>query len=821
MAWLWRKKDTDTGPKPPPDADETQPSSASDDDVIRQERPSTGDWMTLPPMATNVPIPTTFRVQTLPEILTTHQSPRLSGSLGHAVSAQAPSGTVSGLALQSGAVRAGAGADLPLRTPHPASSEDDGAGLERPLPLERALPTVQPESLAVSKLPEPAVSRSLGGPLPLVSPVNGAKDLPVARTVDSPSPPPPPGPAPAPAAQEPSATPSVPELPDAPLASPYLQAGGFDRSALEERPHQGDPELLSPPPADLAPPIQPRTLQRRLAGARPVEVPPQLRLPSTELNPPQATAAPIDLPLVNPASPGNATGGPAQPSEPTLQRTEDPPDSGGREATGDPQGVAAQVYEDAEQPAPDASAISAQRIQDPEQPGPEAGDISAQRTEQSEHGGDTSPLTGEQAPISAQQAPISAQQDAAAAHSSDDIAAPSSSPDPLPLHSPTRPSDAVEGITSAQSAGEHSVIPVQRDEGTAQPAGDPAPLATEQDPISAQRTPDTTARSGESRRSDASASPLPLHVVSRSPDAGVGSRAEQAAPGSSGISAPRSGDADPTGISAQRSEATETDAETAPTIAPLSTTTSAEQLTIAGSTTHEQIGPPAASLPLAPPDWQETLQAPSSDRTVATEPGPSAPTLQLRPEAGVARTSGARTTFEMLPLTATRSLGAQKPLSSLAPLVPSTTSAVQRSAAAAAAPALPLHTPAAAIPSAAEIAISAGLAERGPNGTLHYTHPPAGAPTVQREFVIQREGGGGVSETTAPSMTTPPVTPEIPGGDQIVSVSPVPGADDKTLQERATALAEQARKLYPHIRNQLESDIRHQLEARNRASGSR
>src|SRR5438128_2649672 len=85
--------------------DATEPTSgsapgASDDaDVARADRDPSGDWMTLPPVATvSTPMPTTFRVQTLSDILTSHQDSRVSGSLGHAVSADAPSGAVHGLA---------------------------------------------------------------------------------------------------------------------------------------------------------------------------------------------------------------------------------------------------------------------------------------------------------------------------------------------------------------------------------------------------------------------------------------------------------------------------------------------------------------------------------------------------------------------------------------------------------------------------------------------------------------------------------------------------------------------------------------------------
>jgi hypothetical protein len=134
---------------------------------------------------------------------------------------------------------------------------------------------------------------------------------------------------------------------------------------------------------------------------------------------------------------------------------------------------------------------------------------------------------------------------------------------------------------------------------------------------------------------------------------------------------------------------------------------------------------------------------------------------------------------------------------------------------------MPLHTAAAHVPSAAQIAVSAGLAERGPNGTLLYANPPVSAASitesVQREFVIQRaeeadasssgngSGAGGGVVVSRATEEAPSVSPEgAPDGEE-------------TLQDEAQKLADQARRLYPHIRSQLESDIRRQLEARNRA----
>ncbi len=117
---------------------------------------------------------------------------------------------------------------------------------------------------------------------------------------------------------------------------------------------------------------------------------------------------------------------------------------------------------------------------------------------------------------------------------------------------------------------------------------------------------------------------------------------------------------------------------------------------------------------------------------------------------------------------------------------------------------MPLHTPAASMPSAADIVVSAGLAERGPDGTLLYPQPPPSAASVQRSV-----------EVHAPAESAP--VAEIAISRELDSSAPA-DAPSQTLQDRSADLAEQARKLYPHIRSQLESDIRKQLEARNRAN---
>jgi hypothetical protein len=148
-------------------------------------------------------------------------------------------------------------------------------------------------------------------------------------------------------------------------------------------------------------------------------------------------------------------------------------------------------------------------------------------------------------------------------------------------------------------------------------------------------------------------------------------------------------------------------------------------------------------------------------------------------------------------------------------------------ATAAAPSSLPLHTPAASIPSAADVVVKAGLAERGPTGELFYTSPPAGSsasfdvqrleddssPSSDGEAPVQREFASARRPSTARSEG-----PAVGAHRAAASPSPVSEANHSTDPvSEAKNRAEEAKKLYPYIRSALEADLRRQLEGKSRA----
>ncbi|MEA3076824.1 MAG: hypothetical protein QOF60_1732, partial [Actinomycetota bacterium] len=238
MAWFRRGAES---PSPAEAAPE------DDGDLIRQERAPVGDWMTMAPMApTFGAMPPSFRVQTVAEIMPSHQSPRLSGEMGHSVSASAPSGLVDGLAVSTGAVAATGGHDdLPLREPH---HEEPAESPLAALSVRPLAAVTDPEPLPISRLPEPVVSRSLSDAGPAAAPT-----------------------APAPALPESLAS------PEAPLGSD-ARVGGFgatiDDDGEDLTKGSGDhTELFTPQPDELAPPILP---QVRRGGAQELPVMPTI-----------------------------------------------------------------------------------------------------------------------------------------------------------------------------------------------------------------------------------------------------------------------------------------------------------------------------------------------------------------------------------------------------------------------------------------------------------------------------------------------------------------------------------------------------------------
>jgi hypothetical protein len=302
---LFRRRNEEPEPEAPDVAEQ------SDVDVARQERPRTGDWMTMPPMATATkPMPTSFRVQTLPEILSSHQDTRLSSSLGHAVSADAPSGSIEGLASATGTVSATAGhGDLLLREP---AHHEPGRAEPEPAPVQRRLATSEPApapaaDVVAAHLPAPAVSRTLANPAPLVAAAAGERPLPVARVVDAPAastaPPSPPS--------SPSASPVESAAPRGEGGAPLIgddRVGGFevDLDELATTAAYDPTPIRTSPPEELAPPIQSRRIQRRVDTSHPTG-------PRITSEPP-ATPASASAPATGAADPIAPTSAPLAPT---------------------------------------------------------------------------------------------------------------------------------------------------------------------------------------------------------------------------------------------------------------------------------------------------------------------------------------------------------------------------------------------------------------------------------------------------------------------------------------------------------------------------
>lgn len=101
-----RRRDTDEA---------TTPASAeAPSDVVARATPATEAWRTAPPIQPTIgPAPHTYRTDDIGEILTSWNSPRLSGEMGHQVSADAPSGVLHDMATT---VETDPGATLPAST---------------------------------------------------------------------------------------------------------------------------------------------------------------------------------------------------------------------------------------------------------------------------------------------------------------------------------------------------------------------------------------------------------------------------------------------------------------------------------------------------------------------------------------------------------------------------------------------------------------------------------------------------------------------------------------------------------------------------------
>jgi hypothetical protein len=246
----------------------------------------------------------------------------------------------------------------------------------------------------------------------------------------------------------------------------------------------------------------------------------------------------------------------------------------------------------------------------------------------------------------------------------------------------------------------------------------------------------------------------------------------------------------------------------------------------------QRVAEAGAMTPLA------TIDAgPSGVPTGSTADAPPVELRRLPSAADATLAAGSRATVQTLAAVQRLEAGSTSTTSATAAAPSLATSAVASAPSpngssdgpsAASAEALPLHTAAAAIPSASDIAVKAGLAERGPNGDLLYTSPPGGG---ESSFSVQRleDGSDGGSEaavqrawtTATPSATARNANQPTIGSHRAVTTSGVeesgsgkghdPAADAKSK-------AEEARQLYPYIRSALEADLRRQLEGKSRAS---
>ena len=923
---------------PPPTPVAPEAPAPDGEDVARPDKAPVGDWMTVPPMPATVrPMAPTFRVQTLPEILTSHHSVRLSGSLGHSVSPEAPSGSVQGLAVTNPGVQAVAGhGELPLRTPHPPEPVT-----VQPLVIRRLAISDSPAPAEAPALPAPAVTRVLAAPArPATPPAAG---LPVARLVDSRMAAP--GPA-APAASGRSAEDATSPAPTAPdagalTAAPLVgddRVGGFavDLQALTDP--IPTPELRRPAPAELDPPIQPRTLQRRVnPGTGPVQ-----RSAAPVAGTAPAAAGPPDapMPLSGGHSPGPAAGpapdraipaasepGPALDDEPADIRATGAPEAGstspmpagstpasdapGTDATGQTGRVSGEPdAEPAGEPllvrrAPLVGGSSPATNGAPTVAGPAgeatgplvlrnlAGPAPATSTSDAPLvAGDT--LPGSSGTPASQAGGAAAAGPALPLHGSPAGAggagslppvqrnADSGGPTPAPGPGAAAPSGAlgqIEAATAAPLAGERplgppgasgaagdpsppdphhqdlplvvpggakepdarapsAALPTSRDvspveEGgavgaDAVPAGEPAQPPPAGPPpdgpvvvptlgvghgtdLAVQTSPDTGggAAGGPSGLSGAAPAAWVAHLplapleqpgtlgapASAGPSAGAGGSVLARPPAAGAAGGP--GSAATATASLQRVPSAPTTGASTTTAAPLRTTL---QLAVPATTGVAHLGSSGAGADSRP------LQRAGSDPLPAA--AASAP-LPAANEGGAAPS-----VLRRLPAMAAGA-GAGAPPAALGRVANATGAAPIGSVAAASsssrgAEPLPLHTPAAAVPTAADVAVRAGLAERQPDGSLFYSSPPAGS--AAPEAPVQRVLATGAAEATPPAGDTTDVTPAPPAAG--ADAKGAGGAGGGQSPEDLDLLA---RRLYKRLRSEMQADIARQLEAKNRA----
>lgn len=889
---LFRRRNDDATPDPEgPASVAPAPTSGAnaDDGVARAPRQPTGDWMTLPPLAPSFPaMPTTFRVQTLPEILTSHTDTRLSGSLGHAVSADAPSGSIGNLTSPAASMshagdvsHGSAMGELPLREPHhaPAPPEPplEVRRLADPAPMAASSPSLAAPPDTPS-LPEPAVSRSLLDTAPLAARPTWDRPLPLARVIDAPAAASAPAPPAAVTTGAPSSLSSEPEPPDeAPLVGDDDRVGGFGVGSDDPFTSDVDDVPRSAAPPELAPPIQPRRIQRRLDAAAPTAAPasapastptdrPLVQRAASEASASAAPAAPLtgalpavdaspavpepapapptrsgDLPLVAPSASG--------PVEPRIQRVADTAPSTSPTTTGRGPDAAATASSDTGSPEAASSAATDAATAGPSTPTPATEDRTpadpatvstlgaAPMVDVQTLAEGTSPAATD-APSATGELPLVSRVAAA-------------SPAALPSHDlPSAATSAATASDGGASGGDDLATPRSSDEGT--PAGGDL----------SQADPPTVSTLGSS----------PL--VQLQPMAeGAGSTTPAPSPGTAGLPlapsdlggtlqppAPRTAPAE-----VQRQP--EASSVSRPLAAPSPPTAAA------GAPSLQRLASPTApATSTGPLPFVRPITAASSNlglqrSTATTAPmatlaTPSAPTsgaaassdlpVQLRrlgaPDLGdavtaesLARSSAPHLSVGPLPLAGVQRLDATTSSTMASATAPSTAATSNGASAVDAAPAraeLPLHTPAASIPTATDVAVRAGLAERGPDGSVFTTVPlqrsadgqlgnGIGGVPVQRalgglmgaigEAREHVEGGAAsvASAAGAVSSAASSVRGIVAG---VAGGGGAGGGDQSDPAADQKSLAAQAKKLYPFIRSALEADMRRQIEGKSRAS---
>lgn len=938
---LFRRRDNDAADSPGPEGPATG-APDGEGDVVRQPKQPTGDWMTMPPMAPSFPsMPTTFRVQTLPEILTSHHDTRLSGSLGHAVSPDGPSGSISGLASRpgdglahSGDISRSAGmGELLLREPHHAPAEPEPAVEVRRLADPAPISTSSP-SMASPSLPEPTVSRSLLDTAPLAARAATERPLPVARIVDAPAASAASAAAPVSTAA-PSSLSSEPEPPDVTPSHDDDRVGGFgvgsDEPSDDETMAVADDVPRTAAPADLMPPIQPRRIQRRIDTAAPLLGD---AAPTTSVDPvvPDASAPKTPgggaLPLVNPAPSPDITIS-------RLAQGWSPPSSGGPSA-----GSSSSSADSSSSSAASDSGSSAGSSSGSSGSGGSGGTSSGQggssgSSSSNDGSGGSSASTSSGSSVS-----TGGSSDGSSSGSISGVSSGSSGSSDSSGFS----DNASGGFGDAGSDGAGSDSTVSADDDlsaddrgsglddllVSRLAEGGAPLAGGRS-MTAAGTPlgdtDTPATIG--------GGDLPLHApasaateppIQRLADVGHAATSSSNVPTAGADNAATGGDDE---ASSSNDPATDEpdDAPTtgsAPTLGADAPMVHVQPMAeSAGAQTTSSASPGTAHLPLAPStdlggalqppaprgpaDVQRSPEASSETRPLTSQAAAgaatasaSAPSLQRLASSGSASspalTSGALPFVRPLPRTA--SPATASPMSMLTPpssdggatsdlpvqlrrlgtpdvgagvataaslSAPTTagaaalplagvqrlangaastaTTSVSGSAASAGngAPAtsdLPLHTPAASVPTAADVAIRAGLAERGPDGGLLYTSAAAASSfSVQRQaddasgwndggdrgngtgdLSVQREAPDGMQGTPPPIAASNPYSNGRPAARPAAAApeQQAPSGQDANADNKS--LAAEAKKLYPFIRSALEADIRRQIEGKSRAS---